>query len=74
MSTPIDPAKLNQETLRLVRRLREIADNKTGSPEVIVLAESMLQLYQLVAGLRTTGLEAFEQIQELDRRQGPGDE
>lgn len=69
-----EQVSVNAETQRLLGRLRQIQESQTVSTEVAVLAESILHLLKLVASLRSTGLEAFEQIQELDRRQGPGDD
>ena len=65
MSSPTDP---------IIESVIELARRTDLAPEMAVLCKAVLHLYRQTGQLRSNALAAFEQIEELDRRQGPGDE
>lgn len=65
---------MNVMTRGLIDRLTELSHRPHTDPDLTLLAEAILALYQRIAHLHQDDLQAFEQIEELDRRQGPGDQ
>ena len=49
-----------------------LAERTDIPAEIALLADAVLELYRRLGAVRSSGLEAFEQIQELGKRQGPG--
>ena len=62
-----------RETLRFIEKITDISKSKEVAPEVAILADAVLHLYKLSDRLLSKNSDAFDQIQELDKRQGSGD-
>lgn len=58
-------AKKQPEWLEKVEQLT----NRTDTPEIAILAEAILQLTRQSINQRQSNISAFEQIEELGRRQ-----
>ena len=65
---------MNGETEKMVDSVIELARRQCPDSDVAVLCRAVLHLYKQTGQLHSNALEAFEQIEELDRRQGPGDD
>lgn len=65
---------MSSDTDQIVQNVIELALRKDLSAEVALLCRAVLHLYKQTGQLKSDSLEAFEQIEQLDRRQGPGDE
>lgn len=57
----------------MVEAVIELTRRKNVDPDIAVLGKAVLCLYKQTGQLHSDDLEAFEQIEELDRRQGAGD-
>ena len=64
---------MNLQSNRIVEAITKLAARKDLDPDVAVLCQAVLFLFVETGHLHSDDLEAFEQIEELDRRQGPGD-
>jgi hypothetical protein len=73
MSEESQQIEKKRETIRFVEQITDIAKSKEVAPEVAILADAVLHLYKLSERLLTKNSDAFDQIQELDKRQGSGD-
>lgn len=60
-------------TKTIVDAVIKLAARNDVDPDVAVLCKAVLNLYKQTGQLHADDLDAFEQIEELDRRQGPGD-
>ena len=56
-----------------IQRVAELAARPDTSPEFRILADAILYLVTQGVRQKENNRSAFEQIEELDRRQGPGD-
>jgi hypothetical protein len=56
-----------------IQRVAELAARPDTSPEFRVLADAILYLSTQGVRQQENNRSAFEQIEELDRRQGPND-
>lgn len=65
---------MSSPTDQIVESVLELARQKDLSSDVAILCRAVLHLYKQTGQLKSDSLEAFEQIEQLDRRQGPGDE
>lgn len=65
---------MSNPTDQIIESVIELARRKDLSSDVAVLCKAVLHLYKQTGQLHSNALDAFEQIEELDRRQGPGDE
>lgn len=65
---------MNSETETIVDSVIKLARRQTPDSAVAVLCKAVLHLYKQTGQLHSNALEAFDQIEELDRRQGPGDD
>lgn len=65
---------MNGESERIVDSVIELARRQCPDSDMAVLCKAVLHLYKQTGQLHSNALEAFEQIEELDRRQGPGDD
>jgi hypothetical protein len=63
---------MRRNSLNLLAEVAELARRPDTSPEIALLAAAILQLSKQATGLGSDNRDAFEQIQELDRRQGDG--
>jgi hypothetical protein len=54
-----------------IQRVAELAANPVTTPEMRVIADAILYLATQEVRQRQNNLTAFEQIEELDKRQGP---
>ena len=73
MSEESQQIEKKRETIRFVEQITVIAKSKEVAPEVAILADAVLHLYKLSDRMLTKNSDAFDQIQELDKRQGSGD-
>jgi hypothetical protein len=73
MSEQSQQMEKTRETIRFVKQITDIAKSKEVAPEVAILADAVLHLYKLSERLLSKNSDAFDQIQELDKRQGSGD-
>jgi hypothetical protein len=64
---------MNLQTKRIIEAVSKLAATKDVDPDVAVLCQAVLFLFRQTGHLHSDDLDAFEQIEELDRRQGPGD-
>jgi hypothetical protein len=64
---------MNNETRRIVMGIADLIKRPNVDPEISLLAAAVLHLYKQTGQLHADDMEAFDQIEELDRRQGPGD-
>lgn len=58
----------------MVAAVIKLAGKKDVDSDVAVLCQAILHLFRQTGQLHSDDLEAFAQIEELDRRQGPGDD
>lgn len=58
----------------MVDAVIQLARKKNLDPDMAILCRAVLHLYKQTGQLHCDDLDAFEQIEELDRRQGPGDD
>ena len=65
---------MDDETRRIVEGIVKLAKRQNLDPQIALLTNAIVHLYKQTGQLRQTDLDAFEQIEELDRRQGPGDQ
>lgn len=64
---------MTQSLPKRIQRVAELAARPDTSPEYRTLADAILYLASQGARQKENNRSAFEQIEELDRRQGPGD-
>ena len=64
---------MHSQPARIVEAISKLATKKDLDPDVAILCQAVLYLFRETGHLHSDDLEAFEQIEELDRRQGPGD-
>jgi hypothetical protein len=64
---------MDDETRRILEGIVKLAKQQDLDPQIALLAKAVVHLYKQTGQLRASDLNAFEQIEELDRRQGPGD-
>ena len=64
---------MDGETRRIVEGMVKLARLKDLDPQISLLTTAVIHLYKQTGQLHESDLDAFEQIEELDRRQGPGD-
>ena len=64
---------MNDETQRIIAGIVTLSKRKDLDAEIAILAAAVLHLYKQTGQLHEDDLDAFQQIEELDRRQGPGD-
>lgn len=65
---------MKSQTETIVESVIEVARRQGLDSDLAVLCKAILHLYKQTGQLHSNALEAFEQIEELDRRQGPGDD
>jgi hypothetical protein len=64
---------MTQSLPKRIQRVVELAGRPDTSPEFRILADAILYLATQGERQKENNRSAFEQIEELDRRQGPGD-
>jgi hypothetical protein len=64
---------MTQSLPRRIQRVAELAAQPDSTPEFRVLADAILYLASQGVRQKENNRSAFEQIEELDRRQGPSD-
>jgi hypothetical protein len=63
---------MNKPLPERIQRVAELAANPVTTPDMRVLADAILYLATQDIRQKENNLAAFEQIEELDRRQGTG--
>jgi hypothetical protein len=64
---------MDDETRRIIEGIVKLVKQQDLDPHTALLAKAVVHLYKQTGQLQASDLDAFEQIEELDRRQGPGD-
>ena len=64
---------MDDETRHIIEGIVKLVKQPDVDPQITLLAKAVVHLYKQTGQLRASGLDAFEQIEELDRRQGQGD-
>lgn len=64
---------MDNETRRITEGIVKLVKRQDLDPHIALLAKAVVHLYKQTGQLHESDLNAFEQIEELDRRQGPGD-
>ena len=64
---------MDDETRRIIEGMVSLVKQQDVDPQIALLAKAIVHLYKQTGQLHARDLAAFEQIEELDRRQGPGD-
>ena len=64
---------MDDEVRRIIAGIVKLSNSNDIDPRIALLAGAVLHLYKQTGQLHEDDLDAFQQIEELDRRQGAGD-